>query len=278
MTEQTIQAENITYSYSDESNFPAVKDVSFSAKKGELIAFVGCNGSGKTTFARLFNGLLKLQQGKLNVAGLDLSDHKHLWELHKHCGMIFQNPENQFISPLIEEDTSFALENYDWPAEEIPYLVKNALEQIGLAGYEKKSTFMLSGGQKQKLAIAGILVINPQIIIFDESTSMLDPHGKKNVMDLILSLHRKRNKTLIIITHSMKEAAFADRIVVFKEGRIIADGKPRDIFQDNKIMNSAGLEPPLSVKFYLDLKKKGIVLKNCPLNEEELTEMLCTLM
>lgn len=278
MTDSIIQAEHIDYTYPEENTGLALQDINFCAKKGEFIAFIGSNGSGKTTFARHINGLLKIQSGTLKTAGFDVSNPDCLWELRKHCGMVFQNPDNQFVSPLIEEDMAFGLENYDWPPDEIPGLVHKALEQVGLAGYEKKSPSMLSGGQKQKLALAGVLVMNPDIVIFDEATSMLDPCGKNEVMNTIRKMNAEKNKTVIIITHSPEEAALADRILVFKEGRIIADGKPRDIFSDENLMHSAGLEPPLSVRFYLDLKKNGIELTNCPLNADELAEQLCALM
>ncbi|MGI5172497.1 energy-coupling factor transporter ATPase [Treponema sp. OMZ 840] len=278
MTDSTIQAEHIDYSYPEENTAPALQDINFCAQKGEFIAFIGANGSGKTTFARHINGLLKIRKGTLKTAGFDVSNPDCLWELRKHCGMVFQNPDNQFVSPLIEEDTAFGLENYDWPTGEIPGLVHKALEQVGLAGYEKKSPSMLSGGQKQKLALAGVLVMKPDIIIFDEATSMLDPCGKAEVMNEIRKMHAEKNKTLIIITHSAEEAAQADRILVFNKGRIVADGKPCDIFSDEKLLQSAGLEPPLSVRFYLDLKKNGIELTSCPLTVDELAEQLCALM
>lgn len=278
MTKTVIQAEHIGYSYPEENTAPALQDINFCAQKGEFIAFIGGNGSGKTTFARHINGLLKIQKGTLKTADFDVSNPDCLWELRKHCGMVFQNPDNQFVSPLIEEDTAFGLENYDWPPGEIPGLVHKALEQVGLAGYEKKSPSMLSGGQKQKLALAGVLVMKPDIVIFDEATSMLDPCGKAEVMNEIRKMHAEKNKTLIIITHSAEEAAQADRILVFNKGRIVADGKPCDIFSDEKLLQSAGLEPPLSVRFYLDLKKNGIELTSCPLTVDELAEQLCALM
>ncbi|WP_428771485.1 energy-coupling factor transporter ATPase [Treponema sp. HNW] len=278
MTKTVIQAEHIDYSYPAENTAPALQDINFCAQKGEFIAFIGANGSGKTTFARHINGLLKIRKGTLKTAGFDVSNPDCLWELRKHCGMVFQNPDNQFVSPLIEEDTAFGLENYDWPPDEIPGLVHKALEQVGLAGYEKKSPSMLSGGQKQKLALAGVLVMKPDIVIFDEATSMLDPCGKAEVMNEIRKMHAEKNKTLIIITHSAEEAAQADRILVFNKGRIVADGKPCDIFSDEKLLQSAGLEPPLSVRFYLDLKKNGIALTSCPLTVDELAEQLCALM
>lgn len=278
MTKTVIQAEHIDYSYPEENTAPALQDINFCAQKGEFIAFIGGNGSGKTTFARHINGLLKIRKGTLKTAGFDVSNPDCLWELRKHCGMVFQNPDNQFVSPLIEEDTAFGLENYDWPPGEIPGLVHKALEQVGLAGYEKKSPSMLSGGQKQKLALAGVLVMKPDIVIFDEATSMLDPCGKAEVMNEIRKMHAEKNKTLIIITHSAEEAAQADRILVFNKGRIVADGKPCDIFSDEKLLQSAGLEPPLSVRFYLDLKKNGIELTSCPLTVDELAEQLCALM
>lgn len=274
---KAVEAENLIFSYtSPESKDNSLFDVSLTIEKGEFVAVLGKNGSGKTTLARHLNALLPVQSGRLVVAELDASDKSKIWEIRKNCGMIFQNPDNQFVSSLVEEDVAFAPRNFDVPESEIPKRLKAALETVGLSGFEKRSPQMLSGGQKQRVAIAGVLACNPDIIIFDEATSMLDPEGRWEVLKTIKMLH-KMGHTIIMISHYVEEALSADRIVLMKNGEIIANGKPKDVLTDVSLFGDAGLEPPVAVRIYHDLKKRGIVLSEIPLTNEELVGELCSL-
>lgn len=274
---KAVEAENLTFSYtSPESKDNSLFDVSLTIEKGEFVAVLGKNGSGKTTLARHLNALLPVQSGRLVVAELDASDQSKIWEIRKNCGMIFQNPDNQFVSSLVEEDVAFAPRNFGVPESEIPKRVKAALEMVGLSGFEKRSPQMLSGGQKQRVAIAGVLACNPDIIIFDEATSMLDPEGRWEVLKTIKMLH-KMGHTIIMISHYVEEALSADRIVLMKNGKIMANSKPKDVLTDVSLLGDAGLEPPVAVRIYHDLKKWGIVLSEIPLTNEELVGELCSL-
>ncbi len=284
---KAVEAENLIFSYvSPESKSKSLSDVS--VEKGEFIAVLGKNGSGKTTLARHFNALLSVQGGKLVVAALDASDKSNVWEIRKNCSMVFQNPDNQFVSTLVEEDVAFGVENLGIPSaafaprnfgvseDEIPKRVKNALEIVGLSGFEKRSPHMLSGGQKQRAAIAGVLSCNPDIIIFDEATSMLDPDGRREVLDVIKKLHNM-GRTIIMISHYIEEALPADRVILMKNGKITANDTPRKVLTDTTLLYDAGFEPPVAVQAYNDLKKKGVVLSKCPLTNEELVDELCSL-
>ena len=274
---KAVEAENLIFSYaSPESKNKSLSDVSFDIEKGEFVAILGKNGSGKTTLARHLNALLPVQKGKLVVAELNASDKSRVWEIRKNCGMVFQNPDNQFVSSLVEEDVAFAPRNFGVPESEISQSVKNALEIVGLSGFEKRSPHMLSGGQKQRVAIAGVLSCNPDIIIFDEATAMLDPEGRWEVLKTIKKLHTMGH-TIIMISHYVEEALFADRIILMKNGRILADGKPKEVLTDVPLLDETGIELPVAVKAYYDLKKRGIVLSKIPLTNEELVGELCSL-
>ncbi len=272
-----IKTENLIHSYSFAgSKHRSLDDVNLTVNKGEFVAVLGSNGCGKTTLARHLNVLLPVQSGALTVAGINACDDKNIWAVRSKCGMVFQNPDNQFVSTLIEEDLAFAPRNFGVPEEEIPERVKNALSSVGMNGFEKHSTHMLSGGQKQRIAIAGVLAAKPDIMIFDEVTSMLDSQGREEVLSAIKSLH-KSGQTVIMITHYIDEAALADRVVLMENGRITADGLPCDILTDIELMSRAGLDVPMPVKMYYDLAERGIKLKKCPLTNEELVGELCSL-
>lgn len=272
-----IKTENLIHSYSFVgSKHRSLDDVNLTVNKGEFVAVLGSNGCGKTTLARHLNVLLPVQSGVLTVAGINACDDKNIWAVRSKCGMVFQNPDNQFVSTLIEEGLAFAPRNFGVPEEEIPERVKNALSSVGMNGFEKHSTHMLSGGQKQRIAIAGVLAAKPDIMIFDEVTSMLDSQGREEVLSAIKSLH-KSGQTVIMITHYIDEAVLADRVVLMENGRITADGIPCDILTDIELMSRAGLDVPMPVKMYYDLAERGIKLKKCPLTNEELVGELCSL-
>lgn len=273
-----IEAENIRYSYQfAENSITALNGLSMTIEEGEFVAILGGNGSGKSTLAKHFNVLLPLQKGKLTIAGLDAENKSRLWQIRRKCGMIFQNPDNQFVSSMVEEDIAFGLENYETPLVKIPEKVKQALRLVGMEGSEKKSTHMLSGGQKQKIALAGVLAINPDIIIFDEATAMLDPEGRLEVLAVIRQLHKDLHKTIIMISHYIEEAVFSDRIYVMNDGAVLGCGTPREVLTDRELLERAGLKPPTAVQVYYDLKYEGIELGGCPLTNEELVDKLCQL-
>ncbi|MGB4213385.1 MAG: energy-coupling factor transporter ATPase [Dethiobacteria bacterium] len=275
MAMKMIEGKNISHSYEFEGSVNlSLEGVSITVQKGELVAILGHNGSGKSTLAKHFNTLLPLQQGTLTVAGLDANESANFWEIRRKCGMVFQNPDNQFVSSVVEEDIAFGLENYDTPQEQIPERIDRALQVVGMSGYEKKSPHMLSGGQKQRIALAGVFAVNPEIIIFDEATTMLDPEGRRELMETIRRLHRDHCKTIILITHYLEEAVIADRVCLLNEGRVMAQGTAREILTDRDLLAEAGLLPPLPVQIYYDLKEEGIILERCPLTGEELVEEL----
>lgn len=272
-----IEGKNIGFSYGyDGADTPVLRNVSLYVAAGELVAVLGCNGCGKSTLVRHFNALLPLQQGSLQVAGLDVSDLSQVWHLRRRCGMVFQNPDNQFVFPVVEQDIAFGPENYKVPQEEIAQRVKEALRLVGMEGFEKRSPHTLSGGQRQRIALAGVLVMEPEVLVFDEATAMLDPQGRQGVLALINRLHGM-GRTVVMITHYVEEAVAADRVLLMGGGEILASGTPREILTDRAKMRCAGLLPPMPVRLYEDLKCAGIVLRHCPLTEEELVEELCQL-
>lgn len=270
-----IECSNLTFQYAAQAA-PALQDIDLTIEEGEFIALLGHNGCGKSTLARHINALLPLQRGRLFVAGMDASDRKSIWRLRRKAGMVFQNPDNQFVSSVVEDDVAFGLENYLVDREEIPGKVKAALTRVGMADFSQRLVHTLSGGQKQRAALAGVLALDPDILIFDEATAMLDPDGRHEVLEQIDGLH-KRGKTILMITHYVEEAMRADRIVLMIKGRILADGTPRTVLSNEELLAETGLLPPEPVRVYLDLKKQGIYLPDCPLTEEELARMLCQL-
>ncbi len=245
--DQIITLENVSFCYekegTDEFN-KAVRNVSLSIEKGSFVAILGRNGSGKSTLVKLMNGILVPDSGKVTVAGLDTSDEENLLPIRRKVGMIFQNPDNQLVSNLVEEDVAFGPENLGIPSDEIRKRVDRALENVGMSAFAKHSPHKLSGGQKQRVAIAGILAMLPECILFDESTAMLDPQGRKEILETILRLNREKNITAVLITHHMDEAALADRVIVVENGSIVKDGTPTEIFSDVPFLHTAGLDAP----------------------------------
>ena len=277
-----IKGSRLGFSYFwDGESIPVFEQANIERKEGEWTAILGCNGCGKSTLVRLMNGLLPLQNGNLSVNGINAGNHANKWELCKICGMVFQNPDNQFVSSVLEEDIAFGLENAQVPEREVTSKVKAALELVGLEGYEKRSPSSLSGGQKQRAALAGVLALNPEILIFDEATSMLDPKGRREVLAEMKKL-RDCGKTVVMITHDVEEAVLADQVILMgcpngqkNPNTVLAQGSVREILTDSRLLIQVGIVPPMAVRMYEDLKLAGIELNRCPLTKEELAEALC---
>ncbi len=274
-----IEAENLRYAYvlDDEEVRFALSGVSLSIRKGEFVAVLGHNGSGKSTFARHINVLLTPQEGKLIVDGMDTSDQEKVWDIRCKAGMVFQNPDNQIVSTVVEEDVAFGPENLGVPQPEIVERVNEALKMVDMEGMGKRAPHMLSGGQKQRIAIAGVLAMHPDIIVFDEPTAMLDPQGRQEVMDTIRMLNKEQGKTIVLITHYMEEAAECDRVFVLEKGKLIDEGAPTEVFSHTKKLAGAGLLPPPATQIAEALEQNGIVLEQCPITLEELVDGLCLL-
>lgn len=269
-----IQAKDLSFQY-DNSEGKQLLDIDLHILPGELVAILGHNGCGKSTLAKHINALLPLQAGSLKVAQLDASCAASVWEIRRRAGMVFQNPDNQFVSQEVYEDICFGLRNYDVPPEEMPERVASALRMVDMQGFAERSTRLLSGGQKQRIALAAVLALDPDIIILDEASSMLDPEGREQVHRIIARLHKEQDKTIILITHFVEECLDCDRIFLMREGRVLAGGSPREILCDAQRMHEAGLEAPLPVRLYWDLQAMGLQLPYCPLYREEVLEVLC---
>lgn len=269
-----LSAENVYFSY-DKKNY-AVSGVSLSVEKGEFVAVIGHNGSGKSTLAKLFNGLLKPDKGKVVVDGFSSADDKSLFEIRKRVGVVFQNPDNQLVASIVEDDVAFGPENLGVPREEIKERIDFALAAVEMEEYKKSSAERLSGGQKQRVAIAGVLALKPEIVVFDESTSMLDPKGRKEVQAVIGKL-KKDGVAVISITHYMDEAVLADRVYVINEGKIALSGKPAEVFSEKETLKKIGLELPAAARIADELIKSGVNLPQGILTGEKLEEELCRL-
>ena len=254
-----ISAKDVTFRYNDERG-DVIHNVDIEIEKGTYTAIIGHNGSGKSTLSKLLCGLLVPTSGKVTVSGLDTSDEENDYSIRRKCGMVFQNPDNQIVASVVEEDVAFAPENLGIPSEEIRKRVDSVLAAVGMEEYAKHSTYKLSGGQKQRVAIAGILAMEPECIIFDEATAMLDPTGQRDILEAMRKLNREKGITVITITHNMHEAVEADRVCVMDHGRIIADGTPVEVFSDVEGMKKARLTVPQVTELMYLLKKAG---KNC---------------
>lgn len=270
-----IQAENIIFSYaSDGKRKRALRGLSFHVHRGEYAVILGHNGCGKSTLLRHLNALLPLQSGELTVAGIDASDPSEIWKLRRRVGMVFQNPDNQFVSSIVGEDVAFGLENYQVPRDEIPERVSAALRAVGMEGFEKRAPHTLSGGQKQRAALAGVLALEPEILLFDEVTSMLDPEGRAEVLGAMRRLHED-GKTVVAVTHYIEEAVQADTVWLMHDGKMLAHGSPREMLTQPELLAQTGLEPPVPVRLYYDLRDAGFELPYCPLTNKEFAEELC---
>jgi len=244
----------------DETPKMVLHGLDLEIEKGTFVAIIGHNGSGKSTLAKHFNAILLPQGGSVFVAGLDTSDEKLTLEIRRRVGMVFQNPDNQIVATVVEEDVAFAPENLGYPSEEIRRRVDDALKIVGMYEYRKHAPHLLSGGQKQRVAIAGVLAMEPECIVFDEPTAMLDPRGRESIVKVICELRDNHGVTVVLITHHMDEAVHADRVVVMSEGEIIMDGKPREVFLDMGTLRRAGLDVPETTALLHELNKSGFDL------------------
>lgn len=275
-----VDIKDLTFKYtSSEDGLEkfAVNGVNLEVEKGEFLVVLGHNGSGKSTIAKHINALLLPTKGKVFVEGMDTSDSKNLWAVRSKAGMVFQNPDNQLVASIVEEDVAFGPENLGVEPSEIRKRVDDSLERVGMSEYKRHAPHLLSGGQKQRIAIAGVLAMKPDCIVFDEPTAMLDPSGRKEVLKTIKELNKEYGITIILITHYMDEAAQADRIIVIDSGKAIMEGTPREIFSQVEKMKEIGLDVPQVTELAYELKKSGIDISTEILNVDEMVDALCQL-
>ena len=274
MSETILTTENLKFRYDSEQPVYALDGVSASVKRGEFVAVLGANGCGKSTLAKHFNAILLPESGKVYVEGMDTSDDSKLYDIRQTVGMVFQNPDNQIVATIVEEDVAFALENLGVPPDEIRRRVDEALKTVDMYEYRSHAPHQLSGGQKQRVAIAGIIAMRPRCIVMDEPTAMLDPKGRKEIMSTIKMLNKEHGITVVLITHYMEEAAKADRVVVIDKGEILLDDVPKKIFSQVELLKSVGLDVPQATELMYELKKSGIDVPDDVIDEDECTEVL----
>lgn len=270
-----LTLENVSFSY--DKVIPVIKNVSLSVEEGEYVAIIGHNGSGKSTLAKLFNALVKPDQGKVKVDGFSSEDKKSLFEMRKRVGVVFQNPDNQLVASIVEDDVAFGPENLGVPREEISKRIDFALSAVGMEKFRTSSPARLSGGQKQRIAIAGVLALQPKILVLDESTAMLDPIGRKEVLEVVKKLNKEQKTTVITITHYMDEVVDCDRVIVINDGEVAMTGTPKEIFAEKERIKKIGLELPFSARLADALREKGVPIKGDVLTEQELKDLLCAL-
>lgn len=280
MATTAIKLENVSFSYpmNDGEEQKAVNGVSLEIEEGAFVALVGHNGSGKSTLAKLLNGLLAPTAGRVLVFGADTADEKKIFEVRSSVGMVFQNPDNQMIATNVEDDIAFGPENLGVPREEIIKRVDWALEKVGMSEYRHATPFKMSGGQKQRLAIAGVLAIKPRVMVLDESTAMLDPKGREEVMQVVKQLNREEKMTVVHITHYMDEALDADRLIVMNDGKVVLDGKPADVFAEHKLLTKIKLGVPCVTRLAVTLAEAGIAVDPRITDEEAFVDSLCRLL
>lgn len=271
---QIIRAENLKHVYKTSTDEKVALDgLNFAINEGEFVAIIGTNGSGKSTLAKHFNALILPTEGKVFVEGLDTSDEKNLWRIRENVGMVFQNPDNEIVAAVVEDDVAFGCENLGIESSEIRRRVDFALDAVNMTAYKKFSPSKLSGGQKQRIAIAGVLAMRTKIIVFDEPTAMLDPVGRREILETVQKLH-VQGLTIIYITHFMEEAAVADRIFLMEGGKILKVGTPRKIFLDVAEIKRLGLDVPIAVELAERLRRRGIKLPKNILTDEEFVDAL----
>lgn len=273
--DKQIEVKNVTFEYSDGDRVKTViKDFSLDIERGSFTVILGHNGSGKSTLAKLLNGLYKPDSGDVFVDGINTRDEENEIEIKRRVGMVFQNPDNQLVASIVEEDVAFGPENLGLEPQETRKRVDEALKAVGMYEFRESTPHHLSGGQKQRIAIAGIIAMRPECIVLDEPTAMLDPKGRAEIIDTVLKLNREHNITVVLITHFMEEAELADRVLVMNDGIIIADDTPKTIFNDVEMLKSVGLDVPQTTELLYSLRKAGIDIPTDVLSVEDTAEVL----
>lgn len=278
--DKLIEIEDLSFSYSQsregEKQFAALKDISLEIERNSFVALIGYNGSGKSTLAKCLNALILPSEGNVYINGYDTKDEEHVWDIRQTVGMVFQNPDNQIVSSIVEDDIAFGPENLGIEPDEIRSRVDNALAAVGMDGYQRKAPHLLSGGQKQRIAIASAIAMRPECIVFDEPTAMLDPMGRREVMKIIKKLNEE-GTTCILITHDMEEASQAERIIMLDEGSLKMDVKSEELFKDRKKLEELKIDLPPFVELGYALKDEGVDLHMDFTREEEVVEKICQL-
>ena len=275
--EEIISVEHLAFAYpgmEGQASVPVFEDLSLTIERGSFVAILGTNGCGKSTLAKHFNSILLPSGGKVYVGGIDTSDPDRIMAVRRCVGMVFQNPDNQIVANVVEEDVAFGPENLGIASPEIRRRVDKALKQVGMYEYREHAPHLLSGGQKQRVAIAGIIAMEPKCIVLDEPTAMLDPRGRADVMETILRLNREKGITVVLITHHMDEAAMAQRVLVLHQGKVLSDGTPREVFSQVEKLHTIGLAAPETVELCWELNKKGYRLPLDELNPQECAQVL----
>ncbi len=274
-----MEATKVSFSYEEEPGAPLVLDgVSLSVHRGEFLAVLGHNGSGKSTLAKHFNAILLPREGRVLVDGMETTDEDRLYDIRQTVGMVFQNPDNQIVATIVEEDVAFALENMGVPPAEIRQRVDDALRSVGMYQFREHAPHQLSGGQKQRIAIAGIIAMRPKCIVLDEPTAMLDPRGRAEVMRTLRELNRNHGITVALITHYMDEAAQCDRVVVVDRGKLLLDGTPREVFRQVDRLKGVGLDVPQVTELMHELRRAGLEVREDIITEEECAAELARLL
>lgn len=272
-----IKIENLSFRYRANGE-DVLKELNLTVKEGEFVAVIGHNGSGKSTLAKLMNGLLLPTKGDVIVDGMKTTNKSDLFEIRKRVGVVFQNPDNQLVASIVEDDVAFGAENIGLDREEIGRRIDFALRAVGMEEFRQSTPTRMSGGQKQRIAIAGVLAVRPQVLVLDESTAMLDPRGRREVMGVVEKLNRENGMSVVLITHYMDEVVAADRVVVLSDGRAVLSGAPRAVFSRAEELESYGLSLPVPAEIARMLKKKGVPVTRETLSKEELSEELCGLL
>lgn len=278
MNNPIIELKSITFEYRNGSEggriIRALDRVDLSIEEGSFTGIIGVNGSGKSTLAKNMNGLMLPTEGEVLVKGMNTRDPETIWRIRQTVGMVFQNPDNQMVSAIVEDDVAFGPENLGVDPEEIRRRVDRALEDVGMYDYRKKAPHMLSGGQKQRIAIAGVVAMLPEVIVFDEPTAMLDPKGRREVLEIIRKLNKEAGKTVVLITHFMDEVAQADRVIVMDDGKIAMDGKPREVFLEVDRLRELGLDVPFATELAHRLRKEGVDIPEDVIFMDELADAI----
>ena len=277
-----VEFHNVTFCYDadegEQQPEPAIRDFTFNVKKGEFVAVLGHNGSGKSTVAKLSNSILIPNEGKVLVKGMDTADEDLSYEIRKTVGVVFQNPDNQIVASIVEEDVAFGPENLGLPREEIRKRVDDSLKAVGMYEYRHHEPHKLAGGQKQRVAIAGIIAMRPECIFLDEPTAMLDPKGRKEVMDTVIKLNKEYGMSVVFITHFMEEAVLADRVAVIDNSRLLIEGTPKEVFKQEDLLRSVGLDIPQITNLAREMKKSGVKVDDSVLTLNEFVENITALL